>query len=71
MVVVVVDDDIMVKNLLMMIIEMKVLMNIVDVVINAKKIRKEFQYDRAMCHELGSEAGLTFSRFGGGYVDQK
>jgi hypothetical protein len=44
---------------------------IVDVVIDAKKIRKELLDERAMCHELGSEAGLTFSRFGGGYVDQK
>jgi 4-hydroxybenzoate polyprenyltransferase len=41
---------------------------IVDVVIDAKNIRKD---ERVICHELGSEAGLTFSRFGGGYVDQK
>jgi hypothetical protein len=44
---------------------------IVDIVIDAKKIRKELQSEMAVCHELGSEAVLTFSRFGGGYVVQK
>jgi hypothetical protein len=44
---------------------------IVDIVIDAKEIRKDLQDEVAVCHELGSEAGLTFSRFGGGYVDQK
>ena len=44
---------------------------IVDIVIDAKKIRKARQDEVAVCHELGSEAGLSFSRFGGGYVDQK
>jgi hypothetical protein len=44
---------------------------LVDIVIDAKNIRKELQDEVAVCHELGSVAGLTFSRFGGGYVDQK
>jgi hypothetical protein len=44
---------------------------IVDVIVDAKKTRKRLQDEVSVRHELGSGTGLTFSRFGGGYVDQK
>jgi hypothetical protein len=44
---------------------------IVDVVIDAINTRGGLQNEAAVGHELGSDAGLIFSRFGGGYVDQK
>jgi hypothetical protein len=44
---------------------------IVDVVIDAMKTRRGLQNEAPVGHELGSDAGLILSRFGGGYVDQK
>jgi hypothetical protein len=36
-----------------------------------KRTRKGLQDEVCVRHQLGSGTGLTFSRFGGGYVDQK
>jgi hypothetical protein len=44
---------------------------LVDVIIDVKRTRKGLQDEVCVRHQLGSGTGLTFSRFGGGYVDQK
>jgi hypothetical protein len=44
---------------------------LVDIIIDVKRTRKGLQDEVCVRHQLGSGTGLTFSRFGGGYVDQK
>jgi hypothetical protein len=44
---------------------------LVDIIIDVKRTREGLQDEVSVRHELGSGTGLTFSRFGGGYVDQK
>jgi hypothetical protein len=54
--------------------EIVVIIIVIDVVVVAiidVKPRGTMKEKGAVGHELGSETGLAFSRFGGGYVDQK
>jgi hypothetical protein len=54
------------------IIVAEIVVIIIDVVaIIDVKPRRTPKDKSAVGHELGSETGLAFSRFGGGYVDQK
>jgi hypothetical protein len=55
-----------------------VVLLVVEVVVKVKTSRKDPRDPRKetrplflRCHEPGSDAGFAFSRFGGGYVDQK